>query len=1354
MFENIKLSTILNLGFGLILSLMVIISFVSYNGLKNANTGFKEYRSLARDTNLAGRLQANMLLVRLYVKEFFKSGRQQSVVNYESRLEKLDSFLDLAKQEIEQAERARNVTLIDDSLALYVRQFALIIAFKQQRDILVFDQLDPSGLAMRTKLTEIMTSAFDDNDSIAAYYAGRIQEHVLLARLYANKFLNTNDLTAATRFQLEIGSEIDSVANTLQLELDDPKRKALFTSFMQERETYRRVFNQVKQLILKRNEVIESQLNSIGPTISDAAEQVKLSVKNDQDNLGPRLAENNDQAVLIIEVISVIGLLLATFLSWFIAGKIRKPIGGEPLVIMDITRRLAQGEIDIRYEGDQNTTSGILASVLSMVTALKEKTRMAEQIASGNLETELILSSDKDILGIALQSMVAQLKIRSEELKSENLAKAELLQKMEEKDWLQTNLASLIKQAQGINKPVDLAKNMIREMAIMLNAGHGAFYAYQDEDNKQLSLLGSYAFKERKHIANNFKPGEGLVGQCALEKQAIVLSQVPDDYIKISSGLGEASPLTIVVLPVLFDGKCTAVIELASFQEFTPLQRELLDQIATGLGIIINNANSRTKIESLFSESEANQVELKKQANKLQSQQDELKLANDTLQNQTEQLRASEEELKQQSEELRSSNDALEEKQTFLQRQKDEVENARSDLAIKANELAIASKYKSEFLANMSHELRTPLNSLLILSKALADNKQGNLTEKQIKSADVIYEGGTSLLEMINDILDLSKVEAGRLEVEVTELHLENLCQNVFSMFEQQAINKGLVFSTEIESGTVKTIKTDAHRLEQILRNFLSNSFKFTEQGSITLKAHNPPEGTVFDNKNCNIDNMIALSVIDTGTGISEDKIDIIFEAFHQQDGSISRRYGGTGLGLTISRELTRLLGGEIQVTSQIDKGSCFSLYLPLEIEGKTVSNQEVEVLDHTISQQSGGQLAAPKPSPKRTSNKQILIVEDDENFARQLELISNENGFDCLRASSGREALYLAMDFLPSGILLDIGLPDIDGFNVIEQLKANESTRNIRVHVISGKDLKSASLSHGAYGFSMKPVNEEDVKTALLGLIANRTQPMKKILVVEDESGERIAMDILLNNATTQLDYAVNGKQACEKLSVNHGFDCVILDLGLPDISGVEVLEKIRRLPSDQRLPVIIYTGQDLSEELQAKLHNYGDDIIIKGAESPERLMDDINLFVNSLDSDEAQSVSHDHSVLAGRKILLVDDDIRNTYALSSQLEQESINIKIADNGKRAIEILNESSDIELILMDIMMPEMDGFEAMRRIRKMPAYNKTPIIALTAKAMPEDRAACIKAGASEYMAKPINMSRLLSMLKVWLYKPA
>lgn len=982
--------------------------------------------------------------------------------------------------------------------------------------------------------------------------------------------------------------------------------------------------------------------------------------------------------------------------------------------------------------------------------------------------TELNLSGDRYFTGIIRdiskeKSAQLQLKERSDIMESQN--------------WQKTQIAKIISTATSSTTIQEMANLVTQQISKITESGHGVFYIINTKSkDPEFTLAGSYAYKERKHIANTIKQGEGIIGQAALEQHSILLTQAPSDYIKINSGLGEAKPLNILAQPIAFEGETLSILELASFSEFSTKQLDLIEEIGKGLGVVINNIISRQRIEALLEESQ-------RQGEQLQTQQEELKTSNEELESQARALKESQARLESQQQELKTSNLQLEKRQQEVQLQNQKLEISRNELEEKGKALELSSKYKSEFLANMSHELRTPLNSLLILSNSLASNKEGNLTEKQIKAAQVINEGGTSLLDMINDILDLSKVEAGKLDLQVTPVSISDLCNSVKSMFDLLAEEKGLKFEVAKDKNTEDTIESDSQRLEQILRNFLSNAFKFTDAGSVNLHIHKPDSQKRFSSTQLNTNNCLAISVEDTGTGIATEKKEVIFEAFQQQDGSISRKYGGTGLGLTISRELSRLLQGEIQLESELGQGSCFTLYIPIKFPSHSSDNTEDKTSltaitsvttsnAHTAIDQTknASSIAETKPLIKESNPNQsksisnsterndkgnyLLIIEDDINLADSLADIAKEQRLKVVCSHSGREGLYRAIAEPPKAILLDIGLPDIDGFEVLDQLRANANTQNIPVHVISGREQNNNSISHGAYGFSLKPVQEIDVKKALINLDIHPSQPVERLLVVEDDSGQQIAIDQLLHSPTTQVEFADSGEKAVTMLGNNHPFDCVILDLGLPDIDGLEVLEKIRSLPNAERIPVIIYTGREIDEALQEKLHSFSCDIIIKGAESPQRLLDDVALFVHHVNEHNPQknSTNEANETLKGRRILLVDDDIRNTYALSGALEDEGLNVDIADNGARALELADINCDYELILMDIMMPEMDGFEATRNLRKLENYRDTPIIALTAKAMPEDRAACLQAGASEYLAKPIDMPRLLAMLKVWLYR--
>ncbi len=1352
---------------------------------------------LARDTNLAGRLQANMLLARLYVKDFFKTGSESSVTNYQSRLEKLNQFIKEAELEIQQPERAKKVSIISDSINDYVRNFDNVVEFKKERDHLVFDSLDPTGLEMRLKLSAIMKSAFNDKDPAASYYAARIQEHVLLARLYANKFLTTNSPAAAKRFEEELGIEIDELISVLDDQLDNPERRQLFSEFLTAKKLYLKHFLALEELIKKRNNIIDKQLDVIGPIISKAAEDVKLSVKFDQDQLGPTLQSQSEDSLFLISVFSLIGSLFSIILAWYISRKIKHPIGGEPLEIMAITQQVANGKTDINFESKTELT-GIFSALEKMVKTLNMRVTLAQEIAKGNWNVEVKLLSRDDTFGLALQDMLGQLKERDEILVQESQEKSKVMQDIEQQNWLKTQVAKISSLVQGADDLQHLTEGVIQQLAKIISAGHGVFYVVQNEvnddhSNTTLKLLGSYAYSQRKNVNNTIELGEGLIGQCALEKQPITLTNVPDDYVQISSGLGEHTPLTVVAIPVIFENRCLGVIELASFQPFTDVHKDLLIQVGANLGVVINNVIARQRIEVLLEDSN-------KQATQLQEQQEELKSSNENLVEQTQQLKASEEELMQQSEELKVSNDELAQKQRDLLVQKDKIAESEKQLIIKANELTIASKYKSEFLANMSHELRTPLNSLLLLAKGLADNNSGHLDETEVEDAHIIYDGGQSLLSLINDILDLSKVEAGKLNIHIEDTMLTQVQDRLLKLFNPLANNKSLELRIDIAEGMPSKITTDCQRLEQILRNLIANAIKFTEMGSVKILFAMPEDNVVYRNNELTKNNSIAIHVTDTGIGISEDKIQAIFEAFQQEDGSTSRKYGGTGLGLTIARELSHLLGGEIQLTSQLSKGSCFTLYLPLslspqELEPNVPSTKQLKSddvgLDNIDSQQQSQNARDDIKSSMPTSrliereldnidhqlnvfiaddrsditaaDKSLLVIDDDKVFAKILRDHARKSGYKCLVAGDGRTGIYLAQQYQPNGIVLDLMLPDIDGHQVLEQLKSSLKTQHIPVEIISAhSENRSEAMAGGAIGLQTKPVSSEQLQQVLIELENLSKAKIRQVLIIEDNRHHSRATKRLLENIGLKAFSVTNGEEGITEI-LSGKYECVILDLGLPDMTGLELLEKVNSAGMAQVPPVIVYTGKDISNEEQAQLDQYSSTVVIKGTGSPERLLDDISLFLHGIedklskvmtDKDkQAMRLLHDEdAILQGRRILLTDDDMRNTYALSKKLIDVGCDVEMANNGKEAIEMLEQDNSFELILMDTMMPVMDGNQATTAIRGMEQYKDIPIIALTAKTMPEDRDKAIQSGASEYITKPIDFEKLISVLRIWLFK--
>jgi CheY-like chemotaxis protein/HAMP domain-containing protein len=935
-------------------------------------------------------------------------------------------------------------------------------------------------------------------------------------------------------------------------------------------------------------------------------------------------------------------------------------------------------------------------------------------------------------------------------------------------DWLKTNLAKFTRLLQGQRDLITVSRTILSELAPLVSMQHGVFYLNESQNGEpDMKLLASYAYTHRKNLANRFKAGEGLVGQAALERQSIVLTEVPGDYVHISSGLGAAKPLNIVVMPVLFEGEVKAVIELASFYRFSDIHLTFLNQLTESIGIVLNTITATMRTEELLKQSQS-------LARELQTRQEELTETNARLEQQARTLQASEERLKQQQEELQQTNEELEEKAELLVRQNMEVEKknreieqARTSLEEKAEQLALTSKYKSEFLANMSHELRTPLNSLLILSKLLAQNPDANLSDKQVEFAKTIHSSGSDLLELINDILDLSKIESGTMDVDSQPVLFAELQTYVDRSFREVATTKGLTFKTELSPLLPTTIETDAKRLQQVLKNLLSNALKFTAQGSVTLSIETASAGWSADQAALNqAAQVIAFRVSDTGIGIPADKHRIIFEAFQQADGTTSRKYGGTGLGLSISREIARLLGGEIRLTSEPGVGSTFVLFLPQTyhashielpavpagaLAAKPVATEitvDESLLAETAIQDDRAQIMA--------GDRVVLIIENDLSFASILADMAHEKGFKVLAAARGDVGLAMAKRYRPDAITLDIDLPVMDGWSILDRLKHDSTTRHIPVHIISMMEEAQRGMRLGAIAYLPKPVEREALDSAFNTIHGFIDRKVRNLLVVEDDDVERASIVELIGNGDVKTTAVATGEDALKALG-SQNFDCLVLDLGLNDMNGFELLERMKASPQLSQIPVIVYTGKDLTKKQETELRRLAETIIIKDVKSPDRLLDETALFLHRVESnlpaDKRRMLEQLHlhdPALSGRKAFIVDDDIRNIFALTSVLEQHDMDVVYAENGKDALRILEDDSAIDVVLMDVMMPEMDGYEAMRRIREQKAFRNLPIIALTAKAMKGDREKCIEAGASDYITKPVDTEQLLSLLRVWL----
>ena len=1004
----------------------------------------------------------------------------------------------------------------------------------------------------------------------------------------------------------------------------------------------------------------------------------------------------------------------------------------------------------------------------SLTVQVRAISDVATAVAQGDLTRSITVEAQGEVSALKdnVNQMIGNLKSTTEQNK--------------EQDWLKTNLANFSRMMQG-QKSLDAVSRLIMsELTPLVSAHHGVFFVAEGLNETTLRLLSSYGYRERKHVSSRFHLGEGLVGQCALEKKSIVLTNVPNDYIQINSGLGESTPLNIIVLPVLFEGEIMAVIELASFERFSQIHRTFLDQLMESIGVVLNMIAANMRTEELLKQSQSLTQELQSQSQELQNQQDQLKRTNVELETQAKELEDKASLLARQNQEVELKNR--------------EVELARAALEEKAEQLALSSRYKSEFLANMSHELRTPLNSMLILAKLMSENSEGNLSGKQVEFASTIYASGGDLLNLINEILDLSKIESGKMELDVARIEPSEIAEYVDRSFRHVAQQKGLEFEVAVAPETARTVATDSQRLQQILRNLLGNAFKFTEMGKVTLNIAPSNKTVVLDSgATYGPGEMIGFSVTDTGVGIAKDKLNLIFEAFQQADGTTSRKYGGTGLGLSISRELARLLGGRILVESQLGEGSSFTLYLPPAFHMPVpVDVMDGRDKDQVLKGHTGGSSfpesvrIAPAPSLTRedaanddleeigADDRVVLIIEDDPTFGGILLDIARAQGLKAVLASDGESGLELARTLRPDAITLDIKLPGIDGWQVLDELKRDISTRHIPVQVISVMDRQRGAVM-GAISYLEKPVTRERLEGAFAHIGSYLEREAKNLLVVEDDEVQRTSIAELLGQGEVTVTGVANGEEALAALKTGK-YDGLVLDLSLPDMAGFDLLKRIKRQEKHRDLPVVIYTSKDISKQEEAQLKKYAIAVITKNASSAEQLLDETALFlhrvVEKLPENQRSIIEHRRGQslpkatgnrrrpvnlkpkratvaggpLTGRKVLVVDDDVRNIFAITSALENQGMVVLFEENGRDAIETLRMTPDIEVVLMDVMMPEMDGYETIGEIRRLEGRADVPIIAVTAKAMEGDRERTLAAGANGYIMKPVDTTQLFDMI--------
>jgi signal transduction histidine kinase/DNA-binding response OmpR family regulator/CHASE3 domain sensor protein len=930
----------------------------------------------------------------------------------------------------------------------------------------------------------------------------------------------------------------------------------------------------------------------------------------------------------------------------------------------------------------------------------------AEAIAGGELDTDVGRTGNDEIGQLAYSITHMQASLR------------ETYQQYNDAYWHKDTLAKLNKLIFGNPSMEKLSSDIITGICELLDAKLGTLYLLNSKTNPAtLNYSSGFGYSPDSSLQQCFKIGEGLIGQAALEKQPILLNAPPQDYIKVRSSLGDSTPGQLAIFPCFHESALVAVLEIGLFRPLSDLELAFLEEALNSVGIAIQAAANRETLNATLA----------------------------TAQRLTEEAQA-------QQEEMEALNEELAEQNKLLNQEKEKVEQTQQELQTQAECLAQTSRYKSEFLANMSHELRTPLNSLLLLSRGLADNKDSNLDEDQVQSARIIYQCGNDLLNLINEILDLSKIEAGQMELSIESTPLEETAEAISYEFRHLADEKGLSLEVTLDETAPKSINTDRRRLEQILKNLLSNAIKFTDSGGIKVK---------FSASQDHAAHALAISVTDSGIGIAPNQQGHIFEAFKQADGSTSRKFGGTGLGLSISRELANLLGGEISLKSEPGKGSVFTLLLPAQAPGIRLDDElspQAQINIHSPTAPSKKMDIVDDRNKIESGDRVLLIVEDDLAFLEILKQESHKHNFKCIASPNGGDVQQLAVQYQPDAIILDLILPDMNGWQVLGQLKRNIKTRHIPVHIASVMDPDNNALRNGAIGYLQKPTSKEDLEKALSRLEQIVAQKTRNLLIIEDDADSRRAIIQLIGNDELEIDEAKTASAALELIKTKH-YDCVILDLGLPDMDGNDLLEKIAADSSIEIPPIVIYTGRELSRKEELKLRSHSDSIIIKSAYSEDRLLDETSLFLHRVVAelpkskrDQIERIHESDERLKDKKILVVDDDMRTLFAVTKLLSEHGMEAIKADGGERALDLFTSTADVDLILMDIMMPGLDGYQTIQRIRELKNGKSVPIIALTAKAMPEDRQACLDAGANDYMSKPIDPTGLISLLRVWLYR--
>lgn len=1312
--KNMKLRQKMMYGFSLSIVLMLVALAFAIYGLSSNNNDIEMMNIVSQEANLAAQIQKELLESQKVFKEFLLTGDTSLSYQFSNHESNMNRHLESLKAINVSDERVKYVEKLDQAMLEYSNGFMVYQGLDEER-LVYYADIGQYGADMIDSLGRISETAHDLKDEGVQMNVGRSLESILLARLNAMKFFTFHQDSDYLAYQNAYDKYREYVNSLVGIQRD-LNYKSDFTIVKTNVEAYSTGMSELYVLIKNMDEQVDA-MDMKEKEITNTIYLINNSVLLEQSQFEENIQAQNSMFSTTATIVSAVAIFMAVMIA-----------------------------------------SWILRLVLVPIESLRET---FEGISTGNVDLEFRLPEvSKDEIGLmskAFNRFMVNLKSIMDDVNYQNWSKT-----------AQNELNSVIRDKDDM---VKLSQSILTYLCHYIDAQVGTLYLKTDEED--LTLVASYAYANRKGLNEKIKFGDGLVGQSALEKKSFIVEELPEAYMAVQSGLGSAQPTSIAVVPCTYEDDVKCVIEIGTLRAMSDQEMNLLNMLSEAIAVALHSTDVRIKMKELLDKT-------MHQSEELQMQQEELRQSNEELEEQTRALKESEQRLQAQQEELRVSNEELEQRTKQLEHQKKALDENNKELVLKQQEiidkaeaLELANTYKSEFLANMSHELRTPLNSILVLSQLLSDRDNSiPLSEKETEFATTINTSGQDLLTLINDILDLSKVEAGHLDIHNDDIVLRELLNESERMFKPMADQKQIGFRTELGSDLPTNMVSDSIRIQQIIKNLVSNAIKFTDSGEVVL-SFRKPSAFECDAINCEVESYLAIEVSDTGIGIPDDKQQLIFEAFRQTDGTTSRKYGGTGLGLTISRELSHLLGGQIILESKEGQGSRFVFILPLNKEASpSVSRLTGNVLRREDEPQRQDEvtreIAKPAeeviliPETPDASNNLLLIIEDDVNFASILASLSEEKGFECKVAHNGEDGLKMAMELKPSAIILDLGLPDIDGMELADKLGRLRETSHIPIHIVSGmeKDAKSLMPS-SVIGFLKKPVDIKTIYKTLSKIESVSSSDFKKLLVVGHCSGE--SFDRFTSLGQVDVVKVETSKDAYEQLE-NDVFECIVLDIALKDQQGEVFLSEVSNQYGN--IPVVIYSETELSSDQLDDINKYTDNIILKSPKSEERLLDEVSLFLHGMSEtmkesapsqsrraavlDEIKSKVSSDDKFAGRKVLVVDDDDRNVFALTNVLKKHGFEVSVAGDGVESIAMFKEDNSIDLVLMDIMMPRMDGYEAIRAIRELESGKDVPIIALTAKAMKDDRDKCVKAGANDYMTKPIDIEKLLSLLKVWL----